>query len=137
MCSTMYEGLQCREILKSFQSCLSGQENDSFIYISDYVSDQATREEEIGTLLYGLDTFIKPSHECREKVVPFLCLFTFGLCQNGINYWPTIDECVDIRDVTCKSEWSRASDLLSSLGQQLPDCNTLGNSGITSECVGK
>ena len=81
---------------------------------------QQNEEESIASqILLRLDNFIKPSPECRELVVPFLCLYQFGLCDmSGIIIQPTIGQCEEIRDVVCPTEWATAL----RFGIDLPDC---------------
>ena len=40
-------------------------------------------------------------------------------------------ECASIKDGVCRSEWSQANDLLSALGQSLPDCNSFDADGLS------
>ena len=71
-------------------------------------------------LVLALDNFLSPSPECREAVVPFLCLFLFGLCDtSGLSLQPTSAQCLD-RDRLCEEEWRLAAVL-----QDLPDCESL------------
>ena len=80
---------------------------------------QQNDESTASQILLGLDNFIKLSPECRELVVPFLCLYLFGLCDmSGIFIQPTIGQCEEIRDVVCRTEWATA--LRFSI--DLPDC---------------
>ena len=105
------------------------------LYISNVISDQSKVEGEIEDTLYALDTFIKPSDKCRDAVIPFLCLYTFGLCgEDGREYQPTEAQCSDIRDNLCESEWQRAASLLA-LSEQppLPDCSSLDDNGLTCD----
>ena len=102
------------------------------VYISNVISDQTKVEGEIEDTLYALDLYIKPSDKCRDAIMPFLCLYTFGLCgKDGREYRPTEAQCSDIRDNLCESEWKRATDLLAlSERQPLPDCSSFGDSGL-------
>ena len=80
---------------------------------------QQNDESTASQILFGLDNFIKPSPECRELVVPFLCLYQFGLCDtSGIFIQPTIGQCEEIRDVVCRTEWAT----FQGFGVDLPDC---------------
>ena len=70
---------------------------------------QQNGESTASQIQYGLDNFINPSPECRELMVPFLCLHLFGLCDmSGIFIRPTIVQCEEIRDVVCHTEWATA-----------------------------
>ena len=138
-CSQRYTGRHCLSALKSLQECLSGDDTVTDIFISGNIDDQIQVEDEIGNLLFFLDLFIKPSDECRSRVIPFFCLYTFGLCgESGITYQPTATQCSDIRDNVCESEWKEANARLNSLGQPpLPDCSSFGDEGISDECSSK
>ena len=65
------------------------------------------------------------SQQCRDAVLPFMCLYTFPLCDNitGHLYQPTRDECVRVSEQVCSHEWN----LTTQLGYQhlLPDCEML------------
>ena len=80
---------------------------------------QQNDESTASQILFGLNNFLNPSPECRELVVPFLCLYQFGLCgMSGIFIQPTIGQCEEIRDVVCRTEWATAL----RFGINLPDC---------------
>ena len=80
---------------------------------------QQNDESTASQILFGLDNFLNPSPECRELVVPFLCLYLFGLCDmSGIFIQPTIGQCEEIRDVVCHTEWATAL----RFNIDLPDC---------------
>ena len=75
-------------------------------------NDESTAKQ----ILFGLGDFITPSPECRELVVPFLCLYLFGLYDmSGISI---IGQCEEIRDVVCFTEWATAL----RYGIDLSDC---------------
>ena len=129
VCLTIYTGTQC---LQHLQSCLPGEQNTSEIFISNRIDDQSLLEDDIDSILYFLDLLIQPSDECRRRVVPFLCLYTFGLCDEyGVDYRPKVTECSDIRDNVCESEWQEANSALVSFGMPpLPDCSTFSDDGL-------
>ena len=105
VCLTKYTGKQC---LPHLQNCLTRKQNSSEIFISSLIDDQSLVEDSIDTLLYFLDLLIQPSDECRRRVVPFLCIDTFGLCdENGMDYRPIAAECLDIRDNICVCQSGR------------------------------
>ena len=135
-CSQRYTGRHCLSALQSLQECLFGDDTVTSIFISNNIADQLQLEDEIGNLLFSLDLFIKPSDECRSRVIPFLCLYTFGLCgENGITYQPTATQCSDIRDNVCESEWKEANLLLESVGRSaLPDCSSFSDRGLEDVC---
>ena len=126
-----YTGLHCRNALQSRQTCLPEPRNSEKVFIVNTL-DQTLQENNIINIIYALNFFIKPSDECRSRVVPFLCLYTFGLCsENNVDYRPTAVECSDIRDNICESEWQEANSLLESNGQPLlPDCSSFGDDGL-------
>ena len=69
--------------------------------------------------LLPLLQFLNPSPACSEAVVPFLCVFLFGLCDSsGVSIQPTSTQCEHIRDVLCPDEWTQAAGLT-----ELPDCS--------------
>ena len=71
-------------------------------------------------LLSRLD-FLNPSDDCRRAVVPFLCLYLFGLCdKSGVSVQPTSSRCVEIRDRLCPTQWALAVQL----GADLPECGS-------------
>ncbi len=78
-------------------------------------------EESTARQLTAGFSFLNPSPECEEEVVPFLCLFLFGLCDSsGVSLQPTSGQCEHLRDGVCSTEWSTAL----SIGVDLPDCNS-------------
>ena len=92
-------------------------------------------EEEVENMIFYLDLFVQPSEECRSAFIPFLCLYTFGVCgANSDDYRPTETQCTEIRDSICESEWKKASDLLARAGlPPLPDCSSLDDEGLDCE----
>ena len=127
-CLTKYAGMQCLEYL---QRCSSNEDNSLDIFISSYINNQSAIEEIFATIMFGLDTSVQPSKECRKRLVPFLCLHYFGLCKDGIEYGPNGADCLDIRDNVCKSEWQEVNDLLIFHGlQPLPNCSIFSDNGL-------
>ena len=94
--------------------------------------DQVSAEETIDQVLFYFDLVIEPSEECRSAFIPFLCLYTFGVCDaNNDDYRPTAAQCMEIRDSICESEWKKASDLLALAGRPpLPDCSSFDDEGL-------
>ena len=138
VCSERYTGQHCLSALKSLQSCLSGEDNATDIFISSNIDDQSLSEDKIGSLLFSLDLYINPSDECKSRISPFVCLSVFGLCGENGDYQPTAADCSDIRDNICKSEWQRANFLLKSIGQPpLPDCSSFMSEGLNTNCSSK
>ena len=127
-CLTKYTGMKC---FKYLQRCSSNEESSSDIFISSYINDQSAIEELFATIMFGLDTLVQPSKECRKRLVPFLCLLYFGLCKDGVEYGPNGAECLHIRDNVCMSEWQEGNNLLISHGlQPLPDCSIFSDNGL-------
>ena len=134
-CSMEYSGSHCLSVLQSYAACESPETASvGGVYVSSAVVDQMSGEDSIGQVLFALETFIKPSDECRSAVIPFLCLYTFGVCGvNNDDYRPTVAQCMEIRDSICESEWKKAADILALTGgAPLPDCSSLREQGL--EC---
>ena len=132
VCHHAYNGQHCLAVL---QACSESVNNESGIFISNRVVDQIETEQQIFHLISGLDLIIQPSEECRSAVIPFLCLYTFGVCgANNDDYRPTAAQCMEIRESVCESEWKKASDLLALAGlPPLPDCSSLDDEGLDCE----
>ena len=76
-------------------------------------------EEDTASQLLPLLNLLRPSAACTEAVVPFLCVFLFGLCDSsGVSIQPTSVQCEQIRDVLCPDQWRQAA-----LVVDLPDCS--------------
>ena len=120
---TAYSGGICRDELLSLQTCFS-----------DVTSPPPaeTDENDIMSLVNGLSLF-RPSQQCREAILPFLCIFIFNLCDNN-NTLHTIlrEDCLHIRDDVCAEVWQIAVDYQVPLPvcENLPDVNTM------VECIG-
>ena len=77
-------------------------------------------EENTASQLLPLLNLLRPSAACTEAVVPFLCVFLFGLCDSsGVSIQPTSVQCEQIRDVLCPDQWRQAA-----LVVDLPDCSS-------------
>ena len=124
MCSSnaVYTQEACQDYLLTLQGCLPNRQSSSDVYIS--ATDQVETEGQVNLLLNSLNTLISPSPECRAAVEPFLCLYSFGLCDSsGVAYGPSFEECVFISTDVCASEWARANSLLIQVGlSPLPEC---------------
>ena len=116
----VYEGKICVLALQLQQSYLQGREDDSTVYIE---SGRNALENATVSQLQNLAQ-LQPSEECSAAVVPFLCLYTFGLCDgNGTLHRPSSKQCMYIRNVTCKTEWDLA---VAVVGEgALPHCHLL------------
>lgn len=123
-----YSGEVCREEFISLQACFSAETSPLNIPSQ---TDQQTAETEVGSLLSGFAT-LNPSPECAVALTPFLCLFIFGLCDSS-NRLRTIvrEECLELRDNICATEWSIAIQLLGN--GVLPVCEVLPE--ISNECI--
>ena len=87
----------------------------------DEAIDQQIGENDALSLVNGL-SFLNPSQQCSETIMPFLCLYIFSLCDSS-NTLHTIlrQDCLDIRDDVCAREWSQAVAFLG--GGVLPVCD--------------
>ena len=122
-----YSGEVCREVFTTLQTCFSGVSSPPNIPSS---IDQQAGERNATNLVRGL-SFLTPSPQCREALMPFLCLFIFNLCDSN-NQLHTIlrRDCLELRDDICADEWSQAVGFLGA--GVLPVCEDL--SDITDEC---
>ena len=125
-----YSGEVCRDELMSLQICFSGVTSPLNIPSS---IDQQTGETDAMSLVNGL-SFLNPSQQCSEAIMPFLCLSIFSLCDSS-NTLHTIlrQDCLDIRDDICVGEWSQAVTFLG--GGVLPVCEDLPD--VIENCTGK
>ncbi len=74
------------------------------------------------------------SETCQSELLSFLCLHLLGLCDStGSLVQPTADQCRDIRDEICFTEW----DILSAAGVDLPQCSNFPNSSCLSKKPGE
>ena len=74
-----------------------------------------TRTRELLTLLDTLGS----SAECKEAVVPLLCMYMFGLCDSsGLYVQPSLEQCVHVKDTLCPNEWAIARQFQ----LDVPDC---------------
>ena len=85
------------------------------------------------SLVNGL-SILNPSRQCREAIMPFLCLFFFSLCDSS-NHLHTIlkEDCIELRDDICAEEWSQAVGFLGA--GVLPACERLAD--VSDECLGR
>ncbi len=106
----VYVGEVCREVL---QSCLPGDQSGGNISIP--ATGKQDEIEAQAQMLVSSLLLLEPTQECKDAVVPFLCLYLFKLCSselNGTLHQPSSQQCWDISSITCAS-------------QALPDCNSL------------
>ena len=97
--------------------------------------DQQTGEGNARNLINGLSFLTPPpTPECREAIMPFLCLSIFQLCDASNNLHTILrQDCLALRDDVCMKEWSQAAAFLGA--GVLPICKDLPD--IIDECVGK
>ena len=131
----LYRGQSCREALLARQSCLDNPNagnSTGEIYIP-LRGDQDIREQLASQLLLGLQS--SPASQCQQTVVvPFLCSFLFGLCDNnGELYLPSSEECRVVTEDLCQSEFQLAMVLIANNADlQLPQCETLPDTSLDS-----
>ena len=130
---SVYSGDICRNELLSLQTCLSDVTSPALNIPSSI--DQETGESVAMRLVNGL-SFLNPSQQCQEAIIPFLCISIFNLCDssNTLHTAPR-EDCVYIRDDVCVSEWSTAVELLGA--DVLPVCEELPDDITVQECTGK
>ena len=125
----VYSGKVCRDVFTSLQMCFSGETSALSIPL---IIDQETGEMNAMTLVNGL-SFLNPSPQCREAMLPFLCLSIFQLCDSSKRLHTTLQEdCLILRDNICADEWSQAVGILGA--EVLPVCEDLPD--ITDDCIG-
>ena len=130
---TVYSGDICRNELLSLQTCLSGVTSPPPALNIPSSIDQETGESDAMRLVNGL-SFLSPSQQCQEAVIPFICISIFNLCDSSNTLHTALKEdCLYIRDDVCVSEWSMAVELLGA--DFFPVCEELPVS-ITLECTG-
>lgn len=128
----LYTGTFCRDVLPSLQTCFSGVTSPPAALNIPSLVDQEAGEAIAARLLGGLAS-LGPSQECREPIIPFICLSIFGLCDvNNRFHSILMDDCLELRDNLCPNEWIGATRVFPGL---LPICENLPD--ITDDCVGK
>ena len=132
----IYTGNTCQSVLQSRQCCLLGICGSTDIFIPS-TGRQEDQEAELIRLLGGLQLLI-PSLECQAAVVPFICFFTYGLCDNSSSdglglLRPSQGECEIIMTQTCVREFEAAVNLIGS--ENLPQCQQLPV--LNDDCRGK
>ena len=131
---TVYSGDICRNELLSLQTCLSDVTSPPPALNIPSSIDQKTSESDAILLLNGL-SFLNPSQQCKEAVMPFLCISIFNLCDSSNTlHTATREDCLYIRDDVCVSEWSTVVEILGA--DVLPVCEELPVNSMV-ECTGK
>ena len=128
-----YAGSVCREVLQTQQSCLPDRNATGDIIITvDPASSQKDKEEQAKLFIGGL-SFLDPSPDCMEAVVPFLCFYIFPLCDSsGRPYQPSAAECSTLIDGICAREFETAATFATS--DQLPQCQLLPETTLECNC---
>jgi len=85
---------------------------------------------QLQALISGLELF--GSVECMAAARPFLCVSFFGgVCdRQGVRYFPTFQECEEITNGPCQTEF----ELAQSVGMEIIDCSMLPRIGFPSVC---
>jgi hypothetical protein len=129
----VYAGDVCRETLTKLQTCFSGVTTPPPALNIPSTVDQETGEGNALNLVNGLP-LLNPSPQCREAIMPFLCLYTFTLCDSSNNLHTILrEDCLGLRDDICAEEWIQAVGFLGN--GILPICENLPD-GV-DECSGK
>ena len=83
-------------------------------------------EQDVATFFLALDTYTNVvTKQCREATKPFICRYVFPPCDNNGGYQSiTKNECLNLQNVVCASEWIIA---LSIAPELVPDCKQLNN----------
>ena len=89
-------------------------------------------EQQLSAFLASLEEFSSLiSKECSVAVIPFLCQYVYPPCDdNGNAKYITQEQCINIRDEVCISEWRFAA--ASDLGSLLPICEAIEFNSINS-----
>ena len=126
----IYTGGICRSTLSSLQTCFSGDTSPPPALNIPSLIDQEAGERDATNLVNGL-SLLSPSPQCREAILPFLCLSIFTLCDSS-NHLHTIlrEDCLELRDDICAEEWSQVVDFFGP--GILPDCEL---PDIMDECT--
>ena len=74
-------------------------------------------------VVYALSTEFENSR-CSEDALPFFCTAIKSVCVDNINSPSLSEECIDVRDNKCSSEWRIAENLFNIL---LPSCLSFKN----------
>ena len=133
----MYTGQICQSTLQSLQNCIPDRCGSSEVYVPSS-GRQIEIEQQLTTLLTGLQ-LLNPSEVCQAAIVPFLCYYSFGLCDSSNElHLPSFRDCVLIGNQTCAAEFRTAISLVGR--ENLPQCETLPTTSLISlqlECSGE
>ena len=118
----VYEGQTCKEALLGVQNCLPDRIGSDDVYIP-FDRDQEEIENQAALIIERGLNAIGASPECKERAIPFLCVYYFGLCDSsGVEYQSSIEECTSVSTGICEAEWITANLFLPG---QLPLCESL------------
>jgi hypothetical protein len=130
-----YSGEICTDVFISLQTCFSGDTTPPpplNIPVSPTVSQEMAELEAV-RLFSGLP-ILRPTRECEEAILPFLCLSMFGLCDTSDVFHTILrGQCLELRDNICADVWRGAIAILGP--DALPVCEELAD--ISDDCVGK
>lgn len=125
-----YSGEVCRAELTSLQMCFTGMASPPLNVPSQI--DQQTNEITAMLLMDALSQF-GPSDECRDTILPFLCLGLFPFCDFNSNlHFVVREDCIALRDNICVEVWRAAMFLGPGI---FPICEELADA--SNECIGK
>ncbi len=127
-----YSGEVCRDALTSLQMCFSGETSPPPALNVPSMMDQQTGERNARNLIDSLHP--PPTPECREAILPFLCLSIFQLCDSSNRLHSILKEdCLSLREDICAKQWNQSEMILDA--EVLPVCEDLPD--VTEECIGK
>jgi len=111
----VYSGSLCRDELLSMSTCFP---NDSVTPEIQVVRDASEQVQQLISRLEYLG-----STECIAAAKPFICVYYFGgVCDGqGVHYFPTAQECKELSDGPCQTEFKLAENI----GLQIVDCDML------------
>ena len=129
----MYTGKACLSWLLPCQNGFtdSSSSNSSIVYISSSV-DQNLWEDKASTLLQ-FRSVLPPT--CRDKLIPFLCLYFFSLCtkESNVLFKPSMENCVELRDNFCKDIWKYVT-TIPPYSDLIPVCELLPRKEMVGTC---
>ena len=117
----------------SLQMCFSGATSPPPALNIPSSIDQKTSESDAMSLMNSFSLF-SYNKQCNEAIMPFLCLSIFSLCDSSTTLHTILrQDCLDIRDDICASEWSEIKVFLGT--DALPVCEDL-QPVIMEDCIG-
>lgn len=121
-----YSGEVCRDALTSLQMCFSGVTSAPPALTIPSLVDQQTAERDLRNRISHLHP--PPPPECREAILPYLCLSVFQLCDSNNQLHSVVrEDCLALREDVCAEQWSQVEAFLT-VCEDLPD--------TTEECLG-